>query len=182
MANVHPDDLDEAMIQVQSVIQKFIPKRKSVPAPAQPPPLQLPPTPRPPTPATYAHWMPIPPRPMTPGPAGYQLMPQHTKPYAVPATSSYQPPYGPPPVGPPQTMQPPQQYVYPAQTSGYVASSASTSKNVQPVSSPSKIFLQQIDTLSLLTPHMSTLEQYPSTSLPSTSLNTPQGPDDVEDS
>ncbi|MPC38782.1 hypothetical protein E2C01_032298 [Portunus trituberculatus] len=39
MANVHPDDLDEAMIQVQSLIQKFVAKRKSALAPAQSPPV-----------------------------------------------------------------------------------------------------------------------------------------------
>ncbi|MPC38781.1 hypothetical protein E2C01_032297 [Portunus trituberculatus] len=121
--------------------------------------------------------MPIPPRPMTPSPAGYQPMPQHTMLYAVPSTSGYQPTYGPPPVGPPHRMQPLQHCNYPPQTFGYVALGASTSTNVQTVSSsPSKTFLQQIDTLPPLTPQMSTREQYPSSS-----LNTPQETDDAEE-
>lgn len=176
MANVHPDDLDEAMIQVQSVIQRFVAKRKSAPTPAQPQPVQPPPTTRPATPATFAQWMPIPPKPMTPSPAGYQSMPQHTMPYAIPSTSGYQPTYGPPPVGPPHSLQPLQQY--PPQSLGYVAVGASTSTNVQTVSSPSKSFLQQIDTLPPLTPQMTTQEQYLS---PSSSLNTPKAADVAEE-
>lgn len=97
-------------------------------------------------------------------------------PYAIPSTSGYQPTYGPPPVGPPHSLQPLQQY--PPQSLGYVAVGASTSTNVQTVSSPSKSFLQQINTLPPLTPQMTTQEQFLS---PSSSLNTPKVADVAEE-
>ena len=167
LANVHPDDLEDTCIELLGVIQRQVAKRK-VPQPAaQPPPQLPPPTRRPSTPAAFGPWMPAPPRPVTPATPTYQV------PYPMPSTSGYQTAYVPPPSAPA-----PQPVVF-TQSTAVATSAVSTPSST--VSSPSTAFLQHLVTLSPLTPTMTTLESYTNnSSIASSTLNTPQGPDEAD--